>query len=513
MPMGSVLLLVRVLLAGIFVVAGWAKFVDRAGSRQALLDFGVPARLVPLLASLLPFAELLVAGALLPRATAWWGALGALGLFMLFTIAIGYNMALGRAPACHCFGQLHSEPVGWSTLIRNLLLAAVAGYLVGVGRTDAGESVLAWLGAISTVQHGELLLIVLIVALLLGEGWMLMQVSSQQQRILQRLEHLQAKPISESAKSAAEALSLAPSRLLAQNFHLPGLYGETMTLDFLCAEGKPVLLLFSNPACGPCMQLLPEVGRWQREYVEKLTLVLISQGSVETNREKAEKHGLTRILLQQDREVAEVYEVQGTPCAVLIRPDRTIGSAHACGADAIRVLVAQAVDLPALKVLSVTSERDRLLPMATPHSPGTGGLSRQPVGARIGKLVPAVTLPNLHGELVNLSDLRGKKTLMLFWNPHCGFCQRMLAEVKQWEEEIPQSGVSLLVISKGSKEENRALGFHTPVLLDERSTLGSAFGIHGTPMAVLLNAHGEIASEIAAGAQAIAALVRSTVLP
>jgi hypothetical protein len=65
---------------------------------------------------------------------------------------------------------------------------------------------------------------------------------------------------------------------------------------------------------------------------------------------------MTHVLLQQDREVAELYQVYGTPGAVLVRPDGIIGSPLAQGADAIRALVAQTVNLPAL----------RPLPMAQP---------------------------------------------------------------------------------------------------------------------------------------------------
>jgi uncharacterized membrane protein YphA (DoxX/SURF4 family) len=45
--MSLVLLLIRLLLAVVFAVAGLAKLADRAGSRQALVDFGVPALLAP----------------------------------------------------------------------------------------------------------------------------------------------------------------------------------------------------------------------------------------------------------------------------------------------------------------------------------------------------------------------------------------------------------------------------------------------------------------------------------
>ena len=68
--MDLMLLVARVILALVFVVAGLAKLADRAGARQALRDFGVPAALATPLGSLLPLAELAVAVALLPTRSA-----------------------------------------------------------------------------------------------------------------------------------------------------------------------------------------------------------------------------------------------------------------------------------------------------------------------------------------------------------------------------------------------------------------------------------------------------------
>src|SRR5215208_6427661 len=124
MIMTLLLLIARVLLAAIFAVAGVAKLADREGSRRAVVDFGVPSALAAPLALLLPLAELAVAAALLPASTAWWGALGALALLSVFVVGIGINVARGRKPDCHCFGQLHSAPAGWKTLARNGVLAA-----------------------------------------------------------------------------------------------------------------------------------------------------------------------------------------------------------------------------------------------------------------------------------------------------------------------------------------------------------------------------------------------------
>ena len=131
--MNTALLFARLLLAGIFAVAGVAKLADREGSRQAVVDFGVPTALAAPLGLLLPLAELAFAVTLLPASTAWWGALGALGLLSVFVVGISINLARGRTPECHCFGQLHSAPAGWKTLARNGALAVVAGFVLWEG--------------------------------------------------------------------------------------------------------------------------------------------------------------------------------------------------------------------------------------------------------------------------------------------------------------------------------------------------------------------------------------------
>src|ERR1035438_2334535 len=87
--MDGVLLLVRLLLSATFALAGLAKAADPAGTRQSILDFGAPAFLARPMALLLPLAELACAIALLPAASAVWGAAGTLALLLSFIVAIG----------------------------------------------------------------------------------------------------------------------------------------------------------------------------------------------------------------------------------------------------------------------------------------------------------------------------------------------------------------------------------------------------------------------------------------
>jgi uncharacterized membrane protein YphA (DoxX/SURF4 family)/thiol-disulfide isomerase/thioredoxin len=340
--MGLVLLLARLLLVLVFFVAGLAKLADRSGSQQALRDFGVPALLAAPLGILLPLAELAVAVALVPTVSAWWGAVGALLLLLLFSVGMSYHLAHGRAPQCHCFGQLHSAPVGWPTLLRNLVLAAIAGFIVGLGRGNSGPSAVNWLGTLTTVQRMGLLVGLLVALLLLALGWTLVQVLRQQGRLLLRLEAVE-KQLAAGGRAPTRALAGLPIGTLAPDFRLPDLDGGMKTLDELRADGKPVLLIFADPECGPCQALLPEIGYWQRTYAGKLALAILSVGTPEVNR-KAARQAATRVLLQQDREVADAYQSDGTPSAVLVLSDGTIGSPLANGADAIHALVARAVD-------------------------------------------------------------------------------------------------------------------------------------------------------------------------
>jgi peroxiredoxin len=245
---------------------------------------------------------------------------------------------------------------------------------------------------------------------------------------------------------------------------------------------------------------VPEVGRWQREYASKAVVVLISRGTAEANRAKVSEHGLRHVLLQADREVAQAYQAHGTPGAVLLRRDGTIGSPVAAGVDAIRALIASVVNLPVLGALPMPAP-------ANGNSHGAQAAPRPPVSPQIGKHAPDFSLPDLSGQMVHLADFRGSRTLVLFWRPGCGFCQRMLADLKAWEANPSTDAPRLLVVSTDSVADNQAMGLRSPVVLDQGNmSVGRLFGATGTPMAVLVDAEGKIASELAAGAPVVLAL-------
>lgn len=359
-------LIARLLLALVFVVAGLAKLADRKGSRQVVEDFGFPSALASLLGILLPLAELTVAATLLPTATAWWGALGALALLLLFIAGIGLNLARGRKPDCYCFGQLHSAPAGWRTLARNGVLAAFAGFLLWQGwEGDIGPSAVGWAGALSTVQLMGLVGGVLVLGLLAGQWWSLVQLR-QNGRFLVRLEErLEALENSLAAGGATPAPNDVPARP---------------------AEGLPV------------------------------------------------------------------------------------GYRSTCG----------------------QAPLDR-----------NGVQQAMPAAKKIGEPAPKIEVHDFSGKVVDFWSIKGEETLVLFWNPGCGFCRRMLPYLKQWEENPPGGAPDLLVVSAGTEEANREMGLDSPIVLDQDFAVGREFGASRTPSAVLVDAEGKIASEVAVGALAI----------
>jgi methylamine dehydrogenase accessory protein MauD len=478
------LLSIRILLAGVFLVAGLTKLVDRAGSYQAMVDFGLPKRLARPFGFALPLAELAIAFLLLFNITTWMGAIGTFSLLLIFIAGITYNLAKGRKPDCHCFGELHSTPIGWSTVVRNGILALLAALIIWQG---PGLNPVIVLSSLSAFQWLGIAFAVLVITALVAQGWFIVNLLRQNGRLLVRLEAIEANADPEqpqpSPTPAHKPVLGLPVGSVAPKFSLPQLDGKEVTLDGLRSAGKPVLLIFTDPDCGPCSALMPQVAVWQREHASRLYLVVTSRGAKEKNQTLQREHGLTNLLLQKDREVSLQYQAYGTPSAVLIRLDGTIGSPLAGGADAITTLVASSVKPP---------QPNQVVPPRR--------------GLQKGDPAPTFTLKDLDGKEMRSKDLRGKSSLLLFWNPGCGFCQRMLGQLKEWEANPLYGAPQLVLISSGSVEDNRVMGLRSPILLDQGFATGHAFGVGGTPSAILIDAKGKIASEVAVGAPGVLAL-------
>jgi thiol-disulfide isomerase/thioredoxin len=465
---GVVLLAARVVLGVVFLVAALAKLADRAGSRRAALDFGAPAKLAGPLSLAIPAAELAVVGALLPAGSAVWGAAGACALLALFSIAIGWNLSRGRTPDCHCFGQLHSEPAGWRTLVRNAALAGVALFVVIAGWGDPGPSAVDWIAHLGTAEALAAGALAVAVAVLAGAAW-----------AVRRLK-LQLDALEERAGYATDAVQGLPVGAAAPEFVLPDVEGEQVSLPSLRALGRSVLLLFVDSGCAPCDALLPEVARWQSDYGDLITFAVISGGRRLDVRAKAEEHGLEFVLCDEQRSTYRAYEGSGKPSAVLVYDNGTIASVLAAGAKAVTNLVESLTGRP---------EQAAALP--------------------VGTTVANVTARTLNGERTELSRFRGAETLFLVWSPDCEFCREIHDELVQWEVNPPPDAPRLVVVAAGEAEELREEGFRATVLFDADGKVRRALGARGAPSALLVDAEGRVAWPLASGSGPVLRLVRS----
>jgi peroxiredoxin len=498
----------RLALAAVLLVAGIAKVADLPGSRQAMRDFGLPNPLAAPFGVILPLVEIALAVALLPAATAWLGASVALALFLLFTGAITVNLARGRTPNCHCFGQLHSQPIGRATLTRNALLALVAAIVALQGPDGAGPGLLSWIAGISVTGYLVMLGCAIVVTIIAVQSWMLLNLLRQNGRLLLRLESIEkhlglAAPAVEGISSSRAPRGL-PVGSVAPAFQLPALDGSQQSLATLLAPGKPLLLLFSSANCAPCIELMGEVAQWQRKYAQRLTIAVANRGAAEAVRAKAGGLDPASVLLQAAGEVAAAYLVSGTPSAVLISTDGRIRASLAEGATAVRELVASSSQPLAMMA-------EQLLPRA-PIALREYVPSHNPHAATVttGQPAPEFRLPNLAGKMVELADLRGAPTLLLFWNPTCGFCRRMLGDLQAWEAAHSTLAPRLVLISTGSVEANQAQALAALTLLEDGFATGFAYGAKGTPSAILLDAQGKVASELVVGASNILRLLTAS---
>ena len=326
--MNSLALALRLALAVIFMAAAAAKATDLRQTRDTLVAFGVPLPQTRSASVLLPAAEALAASALLPQATARWGAVMVLILLALFTAAVGRALSRGLTPDCNCFGQLSSEQIGPRMIARNALLAAAAALVVW---RAPGSSPTAWTSDASAAN------LVALVAVLAAS---LFGILALRYRQLARTA-----PNAVSAFSADGPLDPYGVGAPAAAFTLPDLDGNDVSLDSLLARKRPVVLVFASPSCNPCQSLLPELSRWNVSLAESLTIAVIESGVPDDPgaTEYLRTLGDLPTMTEPGFDTGISYGVDKTPTAVALSPSGNILIAKVAGAVGVEQLVRNAL--------------------------------------------------------------------------------------------------------------------------------------------------------------------------
>ena len=137
--------------------------------------------------------------------------------------------------------------------------------------------------------------------------------------------------------------------------------------------------------------------------------------------------------------------------------------------------------------------------------PRTEPKRREAGGLVVGTAAPDFELPDLTGVRHKLSEFRGKDLLLIFFNPKCGFCTKMAADLAALPAEGCNGRAIPVVVTTGDAEENRKFveqyGIRCQILLQKEMEVASKFRAQGTPMGYRIDGAGRIASELALGAE------------
>ena len=479
----ALIFLARIFLFALFLVAGLGKITDLKGERNHLEDLGISKTLSPTLAVLLPIVELTIAFCFLFNVTAYFAATTALALLLIFTAFLGYQLAKGNSADCYCFGSIHSEPVSPKSLIRNLLFAIPAVFLIFQGNNVQKLDFSKFSFELSlTVLRG------IGMTALLGLVCLYMKrILENQVKILRQLEIISFGEIGverkiEGVKHPEEGLPIGAPLPEFTTFSIDG---EKVSSTKIFSAQNSALMVFVSPSCHPCNALMPELLNWQEKLKGKLDFVFISSGKPSENKEKFNLLS-NKIFLQKDREISELFGVQWTPTAVFVNKHNKIASKPVLGNDAIKSLLEE--------INSAPQELDFI--------------TDENLDGKIGQKIPGFELPTASGKKVSLEEFLGKRTLLTYWSPNCGFCKEMLEDLKNWTKSRGADDPELVIIS-ASNDSGKQIeaDLQAPVLIDEERKVIQKLGMTGTPSAILIDEKGTIVSEVAVGARKIWALL------
>src|SRR6476659_9861896 len=81
-------------------------------------------------------------------------------------------------------------------------------------------------------------------------------------------------------------------------------------------------------------------------------------------------------------------------------------------------------------------------------------------GLPLGTVAPDFELPDLTGVRHKLSEFRQQNVLLVFFNPQCGYCTKMAADLAALSADGGDQRAVPVVVTTGDVEENRKLVQH-----------------------------------------------------
>lgn len=118
-------------------------------------------------------------------------------------------------------------------------------------------------------------------------------------------------------------------------------------------------------------------------------------------------------------------------------------------------------------------------------------LARSPAPAN--KPAPDFLLPDLQGQVVRLSQLKGKVVLLNIWTTWCPPCRKEMPTMETLYRRLKGGDFVLLAASQDVDGQSTVLpylqegGLTFPVLLDVRGEVGKKYGVTGYPETFIID--------------------------
>ena len=144
---------------------------------------------------------------------------------------------------------------------------------------------------------------------------------------------------------------------------------------------------------------------------------------------------------------------------------------------------------------------------------------KTPPGLPAGSAAPPFELPDLAGHRITLEQFRGRRVLLIFFNPDCAFCQEMAPQIAGLPWDGADGRPVPVLLSTGDVEKHRAFmeqhDIRCPVLLQEseEGPVAALYRAEGTPTGYLIDEQGVLISGVADGADALLALADPNYVP
>ena len=117
-------------------------------------------------------------------------------------------------------------------------------------------------------------------------------------------------------------------------------------------------------------------------------------------------------------------------------------------------------------------------------------------------LAPDFAVPDLAGQAVRLSGLRGQVVLVNLWTTWCPPCREEMPSMEKLYQRLEGRGFTLLAVSQDESGKEavepfvRELGLTFPVLIDPEHQVGDRYNVWGYPESFLIDREGHIVERI-----------------